>query len=393
MNWRILHVSTAVSRGGAQNHLFDLVQHQRSVGMNVAVAYLRGPHRDMGVRTHDLALRFYGDLRPLVRLRRLTAEFQPDLVHAHMPPGELYSRLALVGTSARRLPLLITKHNDERFYVGLGERPMGRWVGRRAARIIAISQAVNRYMTGPALGLDPLKMHTIYYGIDARPFVEAPDASGASLRRQWGIADGALVVGFAGRLVPQKSIDTLLQAFSRFRRHAGVDAWLAIVGAGPLEAELRRRARDLGVGERVVWAGFHEDMRGVMRAFDVFAISSVYEGFGLVLIEAMASGRPVVATRAGAIPEVVADGDTGLLVPPGDPQAFAAALAKMTDAELRRSLGQAGQRRALADFTLDKMFALTDALYTDILAPPPADSSSQASRPRIGVLTHESGRS
>jgi glycosyltransferase involved in cell wall biosynthesis len=193
--------------------------------------------------------------------------------------------------------------------------------------------------------------------------------------------------------VPQKSIDTLLQAFSRFRRHAGVDAWLAIVGAGPLEAELRRRARDLGVGERVVWAGFHEDMRGVMRAFDVFAISSVYEGFGLVLIEAMASGRPVVATRAGAIPEVVADGDTGLLVPPGDPQAFAAALAKMTDPALRRSLGQAGQRRALADFTLDTMFARTDALYTDILAPPPADSSSQASRPRIRVLTHESGRS
>jgi glycosyltransferase involved in cell wall biosynthesis len=386
MSWRILHVSTAVSRGGAQNHLLDLVQHQRSVGMNVAVAYLRGPHRDLGVRMHDLALRFYGDPRPLVSLRRLIAAFQPDLVHAHMPPAELYSRLALAG-------MLITTHIAELFSAGPGERPMGRWVGRRASRVIAISQAVNRYMTGPTLGLDPLKMHTIYYGIDARPFVEAPNAPAASLRRQWGVPDRALVVGFAGRLVPQKSIDTLLEAFARFRGQTGVDAWLAIVGIGPLEPELRRQADELGVARRVVWAGFHEDMRSVMRAFDVFAISSVYEGFGLVLIEAMASGRPVVATRAGAIPEVVADGDTGLLVPPGDPQAFAAALARMTAPALRRSLGQAGQRRTLAEFTLDKMFARTDALYADILAPRLADSSSHASRQRIGVLTDDSGRS
>jgi len=103
----VLHVITTVNRGGAENHLFDLVRHQAAAGMDVTVAYLRNAHRDLGVPTHDLALRFYGDPRPLVKLRRLLAAGVFDLVHAHLPPGELYARLALIGTPARKLPMLM----------------------------------------------------------------------------------------------------------------------------------------------------------------------------------------------------------------------------------------------------------------------------------------------
>src|SRR5262245_36204645 len=113
MTVRVLHVITTVNRGGAENHLYDLVQHQRRAGMAVTVAYLRGAYRDVGVPLHDLALRYYGELAPLRKLRCLMNAFAPDLVHAHMPPAELYSRLALTGISASRLPLLITKHNEE----------------------------------------------------------------------------------------------------------------------------------------------------------------------------------------------------------------------------------------------------------------------------------------
>lgn len=369
MRLRVLHVITTINRGGAENHLFDLVRHQASAGMKVTVAYLRNAHRDMAAPAHDLALRFYGDPRPWWRIRRLLAENSFNLVHAHLPPGELYARLALLGAgpSARDLPLLITKHNDEPFHRAPGQRALGRWVARRASVVVAISDAVRRYMTGPALGLAPEKVTTVHYGIDARPFCKTPDHAGLALRRQWGIPDGALLVGFTGRLVPQKSIDTLLAAFAAFRRETGCEAWLAIVGRGPLESELKRRAAELGISDRVVWPGFQENMPAVMRAFDLFALLSVHEGFGLVLAEAMAAGRPVVATRVSAIPEVVADGKTGLLVPPRDPGAAAEALGRLTDSALRRQLGQAGRERVLSHFTLEKMCAATDALYARVL--------------------------
>ncbi|MFO0969279.1 MAG: glycosyltransferase [Gemmataceae bacterium] len=364
---RVLHVITAINRGGAENHLFDLVQHQRRAGMRVTVAYLRGSYRDLGVPAHDLRLRYYGDLKPILKLRRLMLATAPDLVHAHMPPAELYARLALTGISARRLPLVITKHNEERFYRGPGQKFMGRWVARRACAVIAISEAVKRYMIGPALSLNPSLLHTIPYGIDARPFAAAAPEAGRALRRRWGVPNESLLIGFVGRLVPQKSVDTLLRGLALLRQRGGADPWLAIVGGGPLEADLRRQARELGVAERVVWAGFHDDIPPVMRAFDVFSMTSVYEGFGLVLVEAMAADLPVVATRAGSIPEIVVHGETGMLIEPRDHAALAAAWGRFEDTELRARFGAAGQRRVFETFTLDRMFHETDKLYARIL--------------------------
>lgn len=372
---RILHVSTTINRGGAENHLFDLVQHQREAGMNVAVAYLRGNHRELNVPAHHLALRFYGDLRPLMRLRSLIAEFQPELVHAHLPPGELYARLALLGTPASALPLIISKHNDCPFHRIPGQRALGRWVAGRAAAVIAISDAVRRYMTGPALGLRPDTVHRIYYGIDVRPFEHVTEASVATLRQEWGAGADTLVVGFAGRLVEQKAIDTLIRAFGLFVARTPCPAKLVIAGYGPLEATLRKCADEAGVADRMVWAGFREDVPRLMRAFDVFAITSVHEGFGLVLVEAMAAKRPVVATRAGAIPEVVVDGETGLLTDPQEPQQIADALGRMTQPALRAQWGAAGYRRVLAHFTLERMWEQTDALYATCLRPDGARST------------------
>lgn len=370
--WRVLHVITTISRGGAENHLFDLVRHQRAAGMEVTVAYLQGggywtsAYHELGVDVHDLALRRYGDPAPVWKLRRVVRGSAPQLVHAHMPPAELYCRLALAGISRRRLPLVISKHNEEPFYKGPGQKLMGRWVARRASAVIAISEAVYRYVTGPNLGIDPSRMHTIYYGIDARPFCDARREAGLALRRQWGVPEGALLVGFVGRLVPQKSPETLLEGFALTRQQSGLDPWLVIVGEGELETSLRRQAEQLGIADRVVWAGFNTDIPAVMRAFDIFALTSVYEGFGLVLAEAMASRLPIVATRAGSIPEIVVDGETGFLIRPREPRELAAALHHLSDESLRARLGEAGQRRVLGEFTLARMFRESDELYAQL---------------------------
>jgi len=252
---------------------------------------------------------------------------------------------------------------------------MGRWVARRAALVIAISASVHRYMVGPTLGLPASQVQTILYGIStaAYPLV-APEAV-AALRREWGATDGTLVIGFAGRFVGQKDIPTLIRAFARFREISGCDARLVLVGQGELLDPMRHLASEAGIGDRVVFPGFRNDVPVVMRAFDVFAITSVHEGFGLVLVEAMAAERPVVATRAGAMPEIVVDGETGFLA--DGVEAFAQALARLTDPAVRQRFGEAGRRRVNEHFAVARMCAETDAAYERVLrqakpARPPA---------------------
>ena len=361
-NLHVLHVITAIGRGGAENHLLELVRHQRASGMAVSVAYLRGTGywkaglEELGAEVHHLGLRFYGDLKPLLKLRRLLKGTHIDLIHAHLPPAELYSRLALLGTGRKAVPLLISKHNEEPFCNAPGHRALGRWVARRADRLIAISDAVKRYMSGSGLGIPAQKIQAIPYGIDATAFAQG----GTPPPRE-------LTIGFVGRLVPQKDIATLLRGFALFA-DGPVKARLVIVGVGPLMEELRQLADELGIASHVEWAGFREDIAAVMAGFDIFALTSLYEGLGLVLLEAMAAGVAVAATRVGAIPEVVADGETGLLVEAGKPAELAAAFQKLSDSAVRARMGEAGSRRVIEQFTLERMWKETDELYARLIA-------------------------
>jgi glycosyltransferase involved in cell wall biosynthesis len=387
---RILHVITAFDRGGAENHLAELVRHQRLVGMEVTVAYLRGGGslapvmRELGATVHDLALRFYGDPRPLRRLRRLLAREKFQLVHAHLPPAELYTRLALLGTSSAELPLVISKHNDCPFHRLPGELTVEREVAARAAAVIVISEAVQRYMVARGVGIRPGQMETIPYGIDVAPFQMAAPGAVASLRKAWGAERDTLVIGFVGRIVAQKSIDTLIGGFAEFLRVQPCDARLVIVGEGPLLEALQRCARDNGVADRVVWAGFREDIPLVMQAFDVFALTSIFEGFGLVLVEAMAARRPIVASRISAIPEIVVDGETGFLTEPRSAESVAAALTRLGECSTRARLGAAGYRRAFEHFTLERMWKSTDEVYARCLAALPGDQTASG---RFGAVT------
>lgn len=373
---KVFHVITGINRGGAENHLVELVRHQRASGMDVSVAYLRGSGywkarlEEFGAEVHPLGLRFYGDLRPLGKLRRLLRRSHFHVVHAHLPPAELYSRVALLGLDRTTLPLLITKHNEEPFCNAPGHRALGRWVARRADRVIAISDAVKRYMAGSGLGIPVEKIETIYYGIDA----------GQYAARSGGPPPAELTIGFVGRLVPQKDIATLLRGFALFAAES-VNARLLIVGEGPLRRDLEQLADELGISARVNWAGFREDIAAVMGSFDIFALTSRYEGLGLVLLEAMAAGVAVTATRVGAIPEVVVDGETGVLIGAGKPHELAAAFRKLSDRSLRSRMGEAGRRRVVEQFTLERMWKETDDLYarsTEATSPMPAEAGVAA---------------
>ena len=203
---------------------------------------------------------------------------------------------------------------------------------------------------------------TIHYGLD-----RLPAAPSELTPEQAGIAADAPLVLAIGRLIAQKDHETLLRAFARVRG-AHPEARLAILGWGVLEEQTRALAGTLGLADAVVLPGRVEPRTWLDRA-DVFAHTPRWEGFGIVLLEAMLAGLPVVGTRVSAVPEIVEDGRTGLLVDAGDAAAVSDALSELLGSpERRRALGEAGRRRALAEFSVAKMADATHAVYRDATA-------------------------
>lgn len=368
----VLHVITTIDRGGAENHLASLVSEQVASGLKVSVAYLKGDgywaasFRDQGIQVVSLGLRRYGEIMPIIKLRSLARSLSPDIVHAHMPPAELYTRLALLFLYPAPV-MVISKHNHEPFFRGVGQAAVGHWVSRRASQIIAISDAVNAYVRNH-LSLPVSRVTTVHYGIDPVPYEQISEGRTQDVKKAWGIPPSALVIGTVARLVPQKALHVLLTAYAQYRVQARQESRLVLVGCGPLEAELKALSRRLGLEDKVIWAGFREDIPAVMKTFDTFILTSSYEGFGLVLLEAMAAARPVVASRVSAIPEIVLDGVSGLLCEPGDVECFAQALLRLEDEDRRVCFGMAGLERVRTHFTISRMADATRSIYKESLA-------------------------
>ena len=367
----ILHIITAIDRGGAENHLVDLIDGQVKMGHTVQVAYLKGKGywksrlENLGVVVVGLGLRFYGDLSPVFKLRKIIKEFNLDIVHAHLPPAELYTRFALFGLN--KYPFVITKHVDGPFLDRLGVNLFRNWVAKRADKIITISNAVNNYLLTSGLVYPEKRMETIYYGLSPDAFINASHDEVDSVRSGFGIEKDTLLFGVVARLVPQKSLDTLLDAFAILNKSAKQNSKLLVVGEGMLEDKLKKQAKNIGIESRVIWAGYKENIAAIMNSIDVFVLTSIYEGFGLVLLEAMASSKPIIASNIGAIPEVVEDSVTGILVPPKRADLFADAMLSLCDVNKRTEYGASGKKRLKRMFSLEKMISSTNKVYTSVL--------------------------
>jgi len=362
---KVLHVHKLTGVSGSEGHLLALLPALRERGIDArflgldvpgsdaprfyeALDELGLPHRSVRCGP-DVSARMARDVIRAIRAER------PELVHTHLVHADVYGGLA---ARMLRVPSVSTRHNDDRYLLG-PFRYVDRAFARPARRLIAISDAVRRFLEQS--GHEPAKLVTIRYGLDELPSTRSDPTPAAA-----GIpADVPLAVA-VGRLIAQKDHATLLRAFARVRSTLP-EARLAILGSGPLEAETRKLAGELGLEEAVTLPG-RTDIRDWLERADVFVHTSRWEGFGIVLLEAMLAGLPVVATRVSAVPEVVADGVTGVLVEAGDVDGLAAALqALLTDRERARALGEAGRRRAREEFSVARMAECTHALYDEVL--------------------------
>ena len=362
---KVLHLIKVKGVGGAEQHLLALLPALRERGIDARVLSLDAGadadrfHRaldDRGVPWRRVATGLDVSPRLVASVVRATRAERPDLLHTHMVHGDVYGSIA---ANVLRLPFVSSRHNDDRYLLG-PFRYVDRAFMRRVQRLVAISDSVREFLRRAGLPED--KLLTIHYGLD-----ELPAAPSELTPEQAGIGAEAPLVLAIGRLIAQKDHETLLRAFALVRgRHP--EARLAILGWGTLEEQTRALAHELGLADAVVLPGRVEPRAWLERA-DVFAHTSRWEGFGIVLLEAMLAGLPVVATRVSAVPEIVDDGRTGLLVEAGDAEAVAAALTELLDDQGRRAaFGKAGLERARAEFSVARMTRRTVDVYRDALS-------------------------
>ena len=287
-----------------------------------------------------------GIVRALAGLSRAIRRHSPDVLHCNAT-----SRIATyAGLAGRRRGVPVVWH----VRVGDREGLKDRLIASLMTRIVVNSDAVGRRFSW----LAPPRLTRVHNGIDLARLV----AAAAPPRR----VPGEIVAGSAGRFVAYKGFHDLLRAAAAVRdKHPGV-RWV-LVGDGPERAALHALGDTLGLRDVVTFAGWQADVAPWLAGLDVFVLPSHGEHFGRVLVEAMALGKPVVATDAGGVPEIVVDGETGLLVPPGDPPALAAAIARLVEDPAQRArLGEAGRRRATSEFSLERHRDALRALYQEL---------------------------
>jgi len=363
---RIVHVQKVCGIAGSERHLLLLLRGLVERHWHVSMAVLEEPGLPMdeylheleavGVKAHRLTIRVDADPLCLFGLYRIISSGNFDLVHTHLIHGDLYGTVAakLAGVAA----VVSSKHgyaeydHPSRFYRLVGK--LDRWVDR----VITISDALQP-LVERVEGIPRRTMTTIHYGMDVTDLLAAPLRPASD--------NGEFRVATVGRLVPVKGIDYLLDAMALLVER-GSRATLLVFGDGAERARLEQRAHALGLTRRVEFRGWSRNIPGALAEADAFVSATLGEGFGLAILEAMMQRLPVVATRVVAIPEIVVDEDSGLLVPPADPQALANALFRLEcSPALRDRLAQRGRERAAGQFSVDAMVAKTEAIYQDVL--------------------------
>lgn len=342
---RVVHTHRIAGIGGSERHLLTLLPALAERGLDVVFAGLdiTGPGPNP----------FYAELArdgiPYVRSRsalaliRAVRSLRSDLVHTHLVHADLYGALA-----AGRATVVSTKHNDDPFRLG-PFRHVERLLALRAARVICITRALADFHRD-RIRLPAAKLAVVHYGLDELP---APWAGGAP---DPVLPEGARVLLAVSRLTPQKGLDVAVRAAARLE-----NVVLVVLGEGPERERLAQLAAELDVDLRL--PGRVGDVAGWYRRADLLVHPARWEGFGLALLEAMLAELPVVASRVSSIPEIVIDGETGLLVPPDDGDALAAAIGRVLSDPA--GLGRAGLARARSLFSVAQMAERTLAVYEE----------------------------
>lgn len=366
--------------GGMKEHVVALSAGLRAAGHVVEVAAPGGSDIAEAARAKDFRVHpvpLVGPLHPLqdpvaiLAVRKIVRTGRFDIVHAHGFKAGFVGRLGAKLGGAK--VFIVTAHNHVLFRddTPTSVKSRYRWVERSLAGLvthyIAVSESIRRELVeGYALPAD--KVTTVHNGIDPAPFLAVRDRQSARAELDLPSPD-AVVVGVAARFSAQKGLRHLIAAVPELRaevRSDGGELVVVVGGSGPLESELREQAAALGVSDALRWPGHVASMPRLLSSLDIYVSPAETEALGIGLIEAAVAGVPTVATNVGGVPEVVVDGETGLLVAPSDPHALANAMLELVrDPERASAFARAARERCLREFASERMVERTLRVYAE----------------------------
>jgi glycosyltransferase involved in cell wall biosynthesis len=362
---RVVEVLATGTNGGAQEHVFGLLTRLDPLRYDVHVVSLSPGSSVRNLERHGISVTVIDEPDDAIAtgaLAALLSDMRPEVLHNHMYRAELVGTRAAIalGEVGRLRPYVVSTVHSSRVR-SEEDRRILRLLTPRIDRLIAVSRSIVDKLRHE--GRDGAPISLIHNGVD----LERYDHQGpcCTLREEYGLPGEGPIVGVVARLEPEKGHPTLLEAWVSVVA-AVPDATLLIVGEGSRREALEDLARELGVAGHVVFTGRREDVPAVTAALDVAVLPSYREALGLTILEAMALSRPVIASDVGGIPEMIEDGVTGLLVPPRDPQALAAAIVRLLrDHPLADTLARAGHDLVHERFCIERMVSAVEEIYDE----------------------------
>lgn len=361
---KVLLLVVGFDVGGTEAHVLELASRVDRRTIEVLVCSLKplgclgDELRARGVRVVSLDGLGKFDLRVLSRLWRVIKTEQPDVIQAFLFWANIAARL--VGYLAKTIRV-ISSYHDEVVPESRLNRAVDRLTMNWTKYVVCCSEAVRRSVE-QRIGGEKEQFVVIPFGVETSRFGDAGMMAGEVL----GLQKGLPVIGTVCRLVePKKGLRFLLEAMAHLEREAAKPVCqLLIVGEGPAEEALRSLGEQLGIASRVVFSGMRRDIPRLLSLIDIFVLPSLYEGFGIAILEAMAAGKPVVATTVGGIPEFVVPGESGLLVQPGDSVALAAAIRQLlAQPERAKVMGRRGQEHVRKHYSIESVVRQHEQLY------------------------------
>ncbi len=358
-----LHINDQTTWRGGERQVFYLIRGLKKEGHDVELVSQPGSvlgerARAEGIRVNHVRMRGEVDIMAARRIAGLIRSGGFDVVHMHTAHTHMLGCMACARNSnpvcvvSRRVDFPIRK----RFFSLSGIK-----YAFRVDHYIAISNVVKEVLIKGGVG--PEKISVVYSGVES----SGSDREGSDIRVEFGLAGSARIIGTVGALVDHKGYRYLVEAAPLIMRKIP-DAKLIFVGDGELRAELESLAYQCGAQDAIIFAGFRTDAHSLLRQIDVFVAPSHMEGLNTSILDAMMASKPVVATNAGGIPEIIEHEKTGLLVPPRNARALAEAIVDLlTHPEKAERLALAGQKRAMDKFTADRMVEGTIAVYQGLL--------------------------
>lgn len=329
----IIHIITTIELGGAEKQLLTLVKSQVVAGNEVEVIYLKGKpdlledFLVIGARVNEVLIGMSA-LKQIIYLRKYFFK-RTLIIHAHLPQAEIYAALC---KSTNKL--IISRHVAARFIPRsnlLVSCLASLFCSFRANEVIAISNAVKKYLQDSYEIFPTRRIHVVLYAFNWQSRKELDRKH--VYRNEFGIPDNVFVLGTVARIVEQKDFPTLLKAFKEIKEHNG-NSVLVIAGVGKLESQMKILAEELDISDKVLWLGRVRNIENLLRAIDTFILTTKYEGFGLVLLESINAGIPIVASNNSSVPEVLGI-DYPYLIKTGDVLGFVSAVNSLMEDDSR----------------------------------------------------------